>query len=208
VFPGDFTLEAAEAVATQPGDLSISVLEGVASLVDKSLLQLCEEEGQVPRLYLLGMLREYGLKRLAKCGELERCRNAYTAYYLTLGEAAEAGSKLDEKDLAAAWAAGQAMTRQQALEAETQETPLPRQDTSVPPGKPQPAWAPDIPNGLTAREVEVLHLVAQGMSNNHVAEQLVLSPNTVNAHIQSIYRKLDVNSRSAATRFAMEHHLL
>ena len=208
VFVEDFTLEAAEAVGTEPGDLPISVLEGVASLIDKSLLQLREEEGQAPRLYLLEMLREYGLEHLAECGELERCQNAHTAYYMALSEAAEARNKLDEKAFAAVWAAGQAMTRQQALEAETRATPLPTQDSSVPPAKPQPTPAPDIPNGLTAREVEVLRLVAQGMSNNQVAEQLVLSPNTVNAHIQAIYRKLDVNSRSAATRFAMEHHLL
>ncbi len=205
VFVGGFTLEAAEAVVTEPGDLTISVLEGVASLVDKSLLQLREEEGQAPRLYFLEMVREYGLSRLAECGELERCRNSLTAYYLALSEGAEARSKLGEKAFAAG-TAGQAMTLQQALEAETQETSLPTQDSSVPPAKPQPA--PDIPNGLTTREVEVLRLVAQGMSNNQIAEQLVLSPNTVNAHIQSIYRKLDVNSRSAATRFAMEHHIL
>jgi DNA-binding NarL/FixJ family response regulator len=65
-----------------------------------------------------------------------------------------------------------------------------------------------VPNGLTTREVEVLRLVTMGMTNNRIAEQLVLSPNTVNTHIQSIYRKLDVNSRSAATRFAIEHHLV
>jgi predicted ATPase/DNA-binding CsgD family transcriptional regulator len=208
VFVEDFTLEAAEAVVTEPGDLSISVLEGVASLVDKSLLQLREEGGQSPRLYLLEMLREYGLERLAECGELDRCRNVHTAYYLALSEAAETLGKLDEKALAAAWTAGQVKTPQQALEAETQATPLLSQDSIVPSAKPQSAPAPDIPNGLTTREIEVLHLVAQGMSNNQIAEQLVLSPNTVNAHIQSIYRKLDVNSRSAATRFAMEHHLL
>jgi len=47
-----------------------------------------------------------------------------------------------------------------------------------------------------------------GMSNKQIADQLVLSPNTVNAHIQSIYRKIDVNSRSSATRFAIEHQLI
>jgi DNA-binding NarL/FixJ family response regulator len=63
------------------------------------------------------------------------------------------------------------------------------------------------PDGLTAREVEVLRLVAMGLSKNQIAEQLVLSPNTVNVHIQSIYGKLGINSRSAATRYAIEHHL-
>ena len=66
---------------------------------------------------------------------------------------------------------------------------------------------PIYPSGLTAREVEVLRLVAQGLSDNEVAEQLVLSPRTVNAHLTSIYSKLGVNSRVAATRFAVEHGL-
>jgi DNA-binding NarL/FixJ family response regulator len=61
---------------------------------------------------------------------------------------------------------------------------------------------------LTAREVEVLRLLARGLSNNQIAELLVLSPYTVNKHTQSIYSKLFVNSRSAATRYAIEHHIL
>ena len=102
------------------------------------------------------------------------------------------------------------MTPQKALSAETQDTATPRavQIAIIPPAKPQPESAPAIPNGLTTREVEVLRLVSMGMSNSQIAEQLVLSPNTVNAHIQAIYRKLDVNSRSAATRFAVEQHIL
>jgi DNA-binding NarL/FixJ family response regulator len=68
--------------------------------------------------------------------------------------------------------------------------------------------ASTLPGGLTAREVEVLRLLAQGLSNHQIAEQLVLSPYTVNSHTQSIYGKLGINTRSAATRFAVDHHLL
>ncbi len=64
------------------------------------------------------------------------------------------------------------------------------------------------PGGLTARECEVLRLLAMGLSNKQIAEQLVLSPFTVNRHTQSIYDKLGISSRSAATRFAVEHQLL
>jgi DNA-binding NarL/FixJ family response regulator len=64
------------------------------------------------------------------------------------------------------------------------------------------------PAGLTTREVEVLRLVAQGMTNEQVAEQIVVSPRTVSTHLTSIYNKLGVNSRSAATRFAVEHQLI
>jgi len=59
---------------------------------------------------------------------------------------------------------------------------------------------------LTAREVEVLRLLAMGLSNKQIAERLVLSPHTVSGHTQSIYGKLGLNTRSAATRYALEHH--
>ena len=64
------------------------------------------------------------------------------------------------------------------------------------------------PDGFTPREVEVLRLVAQGMTNEQVANQLVISPRTVDTHLTSIYGKIGVSSRSAATRYAMEHHLV
>ena len=67
---------------------------------------------------------------------------------------------------------------------------------------------PSYPAGLSAREVEVLRLIAEGLTNTQIAEQLVISPLTVNTHVRSIYNKLEVSSRSAATRFAMKHHLV
>jgi DNA-binding CsgD family transcriptional regulator len=66
---------------------------------------------------------------------------------------------------------------------------------------------PTLPGGLSEREAEVLRLVAQGLSNAEVADRLFLSPRTVNAHLTNIYRKLDLPSRNAATRFALEHGL-
>jgi DNA-binding CsgD family transcriptional regulator len=60
------------------------------------------------------------------------------------------------------------------------------------------------PAGLSAREVEVLRLVAQGMTDRQVAERLFLSPRTINQHLRSIYNKLGVSSRAAATHFAVE----
>jgi predicted ATPase/DNA-binding CsgD family transcriptional regulator len=67
--------------------------------------------------------------------------------------------------------------------------------------------APELPAGLTSREVEVLGLVAEGLTNAQVAHRLFLSPRTVEAHVASIYHKLGVSSRAAATRFALEHGL-
>jgi DNA-binding CsgD family transcriptional regulator len=68
--------------------------------------------------------------------------------------------------------------------------------------------SPAYPAGLTAREVEVLRLVAQGLTDAQVAERLVISLRTVTTHLTSIYNKLGINSRVAATRLAVEHHLV
>ena len=65
----------------------------------------------------------------------------------------------------------------------------------------------DSPDGLTTREIDVLALVATGRTDAEVAEKLVVSLRTVHAHLRSIYRKLDVHTRSAATRYALEHGL-
>lgn len=67
---------------------------------------------------------------------------------------------------------------------------------------------PSLPAGLTAREVEVLRLLATGQSNAQIAIALVLSEKTIARHLSNIYAKLDVNSRTAATAYAFEHELL
>jgi DNA-binding NarL/FixJ family response regulator len=64
-----------------------------------------------------------------------------------------------------------------------------------------------LPGGLSQREAEVLRLVAQGLSDAEVADQLFIARRTVNTHLTAIYTKLGVNSRVAATRFAVEHGL-
>ena len=61
---------------------------------------------------------------------------------------------------------------------------------------------------LTQRQVEVLRLVARGMTNAEIAEVLFLSRRTVHAHLRTIFHKLGVGNRSAATRFAIQHGLL
>ena len=76
------------------------------------------------------------------------------------------------------------------------------------PARPMTKPSASSPDGLTAREVEVLRLLAQGMTSAQIAEQLVISVVTVNFHVRSIYSKLGVTSRAAATRYAMEHHLV
>ncbi len=65
-----------------------------------------------------------------------------------------------------------------------------------------------LPAGLTAREAEVLRLVASGRSNAQIAADLVLSEKTVARHLSNIFGKLDVGSRTAATAYAFEHGLV
>jgi HD-GYP domain-containing protein (c-di-GMP phosphodiesterase class II) len=64
------------------------------------------------------------------------------------------------------------------------------------------------PGGLSEREVEVLRLLARGLSNRQMAPILSISAKTVSHHIQHIYDKIDVSTRAAATLFAMRHDLL
>ena len=63
------------------------------------------------------------------------------------------------------------------------------------------------PAGLTARELDVLRLVAAGKTNRDIAAELVISEHTVSRHLQNIFTKLGVSSRAAATAFAVEHQL-
>jgi HD-GYP domain-containing protein (c-di-GMP phosphodiesterase class II) len=64
------------------------------------------------------------------------------------------------------------------------------------------------PAGLTEREVEVLRLLARGMSNKEIAAELVISPKTAGAHLEHIYSKLGVNNRAMAGLFAAKHGLI
>ena len=89
------------------------------------------------------------------------------------------------------------MSLGQAVEYALEQEPAPD------PAAPEPHLA-----GLSARELDVLRLVATGLTNAEVAEKLFLSSRTVDWHLGSIYRKLGLRSRAEATRFAAEHGLL
>jgi DNA-binding CsgD family transcriptional regulator len=62
--------------------------------------------------------------------------------------------------------------------------------------------------GLTAREVEVLILLARGMSNKQIAERLVITPKTAGNHVEHSYAKIDASNRAAAAMFAVQHGLI
>jgi predicted ATPase/transcriptional regulator with XRE-family HTH domain len=89
VFVGGCTLQAATAVCKAMNDLSMDVMDGVASLVDKSLLRLEAGADGEPRVLMLETIREYALEWLVTRGEAEALRERHLAYYLALAEAAE-----------------------------------------------------------------------------------------------------------------------
>ncbi len=94
------------------------------------------------------------------------------------------------------WAYGESLSQERAYA----EAVAVLEETRQPP-------APNPLERLSRRERDVLRLVGQGLTDAQVAQELVLSTRTVSTHLQSVYRKLGVSSRSAATRFALEHHL-
>jgi predicted ATPase len=89
VFVDGCTLEAAEAACTAAGALEGDLLEGLASLLDKSLLRQEEQAEGEARFWMLQTLREFGLERLAEAEETEATRQAHALYYLALAEEAE-----------------------------------------------------------------------------------------------------------------------
>jgi len=120
---------------------------------------------------------------------------------------AAARTQLGEEAFAAAWAEGRSMTPEEVLPAQGPVT-ISAHPRTEQPSTPLTKLPSAYPDGLTAREVEVLRLVAMGLTNEQVAEQLVISPRTVTTHLTSIYGKIQVSSRSTATRYAVEHHLI
>jgi DNA-binding CsgD family transcriptional regulator/tetratricopeptide (TPR) repeat protein len=193
----------------------VCVLEGDSAtaqqLYEQSLAIACElQEKWVAAVFLVAlgevMAAQQKLAWAAQLwGAAEAIRDATGVPVPLLARAAyeqsvsSARVHLGEKAFTAAWAQGRAMTPKQALAAQGQK-PAPKLTATV-------ATPPTYPDGLTAREVEVLRLVAKGFTDAQVAKELVLSPRTVHAHLSSIYNKLGIASRSAATRYAIEHDL-
>jgi predicted ATPase/DNA-binding XRE family transcriptional regulator len=92
VFSGGWTLDAAEAIWRVGQEMEgshLSAFEGVAALLDKSLLLQVEQEGEEPRLQMLVTVREYGQECLQASGEDELIRYTHAMYYLELAEAAQ-----------------------------------------------------------------------------------------------------------------------
>jgi tetratricopeptide (TPR) repeat protein len=88
VFVGGWTLEAVEGVCDLDGDLELDALDGIGSLLNKSLLQQREGADGAARFYMLETIREYALEQLAASGDLEPIRWKHADFFITLAEAA------------------------------------------------------------------------------------------------------------------------
>lgn len=109
--------------------------------------------------------------------------------------------QIGERAFTQAWAEGRRLTLEQVLS--LRGHPLETGRSAASNGHKKASA-----HGLTEREREVLRLVAQGLTDTQVAEALVISPRTVNAHLRTIYGKLNIASRYAATHYALTHDLL
>jgi predicted ATPase/DNA-binding CsgD family transcriptional regulator len=175
-------------------------LEGVAAAV----VAQAGEEGAVPLVL-------WATRLLGAAARLREVIGApippvsRSAYEHTL---AQARARVHEQTFRTAWEEGRSKTPKQALATRPVEGELSVQVSPLSPPAASSKHPARHPEGLTPREVEVLGLLAQGMTSQQIAERLILSLHTVNAHVRSIYTKLELNSRSALTRYAIEQHLL
>jgi predicted ATPase/DNA-binding CsgD family transcriptional regulator len=133
-------------------------------------------------------------------GAAEALRETVGAFVLPLYHAeydrgvAAARASLDEATLNAAWSEGRSMTPDEAIEHALQTE--------------KEYASPKETADLSKRELEVLRLVAEGLTDAQVAQELYLSPRTVGWHLRSIYRKLGVPSRAAAAKAAVKRSLI
>lgn len=189
-FTRDCDLTAITSICHILKDDTLMVERGVGILLDHHLLQQSNWTDSDRQFMLLDTVREFGLEELAVSGEMEKVRAAYTDYLMNTNDTQEVQLYISEYSNP-----GRPTNHSPA-----QSLP----DASIDPAQSAPL---KYPAGLTEREVQVLRLMVQGLTNKQIAKELILSPHTINVHVTSIYNKIGVNSRSAATRFACTHLL-
>jgi DNA-binding NarL/FixJ family response regulator len=118
---------------------------------------------------------------------------------------------LGADEFAEAWRSGEGLSLDQTIALALARPAIPGADTGPSaPALPASARAasPAGPDDLTLREQEVLQLLARGLTNQEIADQLIMSVHTVRSHVKAIFSKLDVTSRAAATRAALDRGLV
>jgi predicted ATPase/DNA-binding CsgD family transcriptional regulator len=219
--------EAEAAIAAVPSDSMASVLP-LSSVIDAAFLigagqRVAHHYAQLEPFR--GQFHNALVSRLL--GQIETLRGDFAAAHVSLDEAeATARQESIQFELAQtlvaqadlAIAEGGRGTRERAREklAEARvlysefgnETEVRRMDQALRRHtRERPAQSQPLPSGLSAREVEVLCLVAAGRSNREIASDLVLSEKTVENHLTRIYAKIGAENRAAAAAFAIRHSL-
>ncbi|MFH8345130.1 LuxR C-terminal-related transcriptional regulator [Streptomyces sp. NPDC018045] len=183
VFAGPFDLAAVGAVTTDADLPARSVLTPLVGLTEKSVVRC--PDGRDDRYRLPALLREYGAERLRERGGSAPYRRRLVAH-----------CRAQLAAFAAGFASPRQLTRYRARAvryAAEGERPPPGTDHR------RALVARAAPDALTRREREVADLVAAGLSNRRIAERLVISKRTVDAHVEHILSKLGYSSRVQIT---------
>jgi DNA-binding CsgD family transcriptional regulator len=217
--------EAEAAIAMVPSDSMASMLP-LSSIVDAAFLigagqRVAHHYRQLEPFR--GQFHNALVSRLL--GQIETLQGAFMAAHVSLGEAEVmarreeirfelAQTLIAQATLAAAEGGARARAREQLAEARAlyaefgNEVEVRRMDEALRcQTREHPARSQPLPAGLSAREVEVLRLVAAGRSNREIASELVLSEKTVENHLTRIYAKIGAENRAAAAAFAIRHTL-
>jgi ATP/maltotriose-dependent transcriptional regulator MalT len=155
--------------------------------------------------YLAGGAREYA-QAVQFAGTLDALGPEYGFFPQRVHRSldpivAVARQHLDAIAASTCWEVGSRMSLDEAMSCASQYLARPARD------RPISGARPALPNGLTERELQVLRLVVAGRTNRAIAGELVLSEHTVAHHVDSIFGKLGVSSRAAATAFALRERL-
>ncbi|HVU10317.1 MAG TPA: tetratricopeptide repeat protein [Phototrophicaceae bacterium] len=164
-----------------------------------SLIALADAASAQEQEWIAGRLLSASTRWIDRLGGLIGLLPFTQAQYKRLDQALKA--TLNKPDLAATEAEGRALTLDQIFD-------LLQNPTSVSQPRSHPETASADALGLTSREIEVLKLITEGLTYAEIADRLVISARTVDAHLRSIYSKLNVRSRFEAARFATEHKLV
>jgi predicted ATPase/DNA-binding CsgD family transcriptional regulator len=206
VFVDGCSLRAIEAINDATDGRDPLLLDTLTSLLNQSLLQReAQVDNEEHRFTMLETIREYALECLQNSDEEEAICQAH-AEYVALAKTRELKSPLREivhtqpgdQAFSTAW------NEEHSRGLERSKPPMICTSSPPPPEKVVVAYS----HGLTTRENDVLRLLTRGLSSVLIGEQLFISLTTVNSHVRTIYNKLGVSSRSAATRYALEHHLV
>lgn len=179
---------------------SIDVQEGLTTCLE-GLAQVLARQGRaISAAQIWGTAQRQREAANLQLSTLEQDSHARLVEYIC--------DQLGEQPFLHAWGSGKAMIPEQALEAALQAVTSPTKinAASLTPAATSSASPP--PAGLTKREYEVVLLLAKGLTNAQIAEQLVISLVTVKSYLRTIYSKLGVTNRVGAMRYALDQHLL